>query len=140
MTNFSNLKVKREKSNLKYTESKLVKKEHAKRKKYLKRQLSYRCHAEKGITQKGNTQRGNAEKVITQRANTQKRITQRGITQRANTQKDITQRGNTQKGINAKRQHAKRHRKKGNLQKGHHVISLRRIQALLSLVHTATPS
>ena len=129
MTNFSNLKVKREKSNLKYTESKLVKKEHAKRKKYLKRQLSYRCHAEKG----------NAEKVITQRANTQKRITQRGITQRANTQKgitqrantlkDITQRGNTQKGINAKRQHAKRHRKKGNLQKGHHVISLRRIQA-----------
>ena len=92
MTNFSNLKVKREKSNLKYTESKLVKKEHAKRKKYLKRQLSYRCHAEKGITQKGNTLRGNAEK-------------------------GMTQRGNTQKGINAKRQHAKRHRKKGNLQK-----------------------
>ena len=109
MTKFNNLRVKRVKSNLVYTESKLVKKDHGKKKKYLKRQLSYRCHAEKGITQKGNTQRGNAEKVITQRANTQK--------------------GSTVKGINAKRQHAKRHRKKGNLQKGHHVISLRRIEA-----------
>ena len=34
MTKFNNLRVKRVKSNLKYTESKLAKKDHAKRKKY----------------------------------------------------------------------------------------------------------
>ena len=34
MTKFNNLKVKRVKSNLKYTESKLVKKDHGKRKKF----------------------------------------------------------------------------------------------------------
>ena len=65
----------------------------------VKKPLSYRYHAEKDITLKGNTQRG-----ITQRANTQKGITQRantqkGITQRGNTQKCRMQRGNTQKGI-----------------------------------------
>ena len=67
MTKLSNLKVKRVKSNLKYTESKLIKKDHVKRKKKLKKPLSYRYHVEKGITLKGNTQRG-----ITQRGNTQK--------------------------------------------------------------------
>ena len=85
MTKFNNLKVKRVKSNLKSTESKLVKKDHGKRKKYAKkRPLSYRYYAEKGITLKGNTQRG-----ITQRANTQKGSTERGITQKGNTQKGI---------------------------------------------------
>ena len=46
MTKFNNLKVKRVKSNLKYTESKLVKKDHGKRKKYQK------SHYHTGITQK----------------------------------------------------------------------------------------
>ena len=84
--------------------------------------ILYRYHVEKGITvkgiilkvstQRGITQRGKAQKGITQRCNTQ-----RGITQRANMQKGITQKGSMQRGINTKRQHAKRHRKKGNLQK-----------------------
>ena len=46
MTKFNNLKVQRFKSNLKNTESKLVKNDHAKRKKYLK------SHYHIGITQK----------------------------------------------------------------------------------------
>ena len=102
MTKFNNLKVKRVKSNLKYTESKLVKKRPHQNEEILKKKLSYRYHAEKGITAKGITLKGNTQRGITQKANTQKGITQKGITQkgitqRANTQKGITQRGNTQK-------------------------------------------
>ena len=90
MTKFNNLKVKRVQSNLKYTESKLVKKYHSKRKKYQKsHRLSYRYHAEKGITLKGNTHRG-----IQQRAKKQKGITQRGIMQKGSTQRGIMQKGN----------------------------------------------
>ena len=56
MTKFNNLKVKRVKSNLKYTESKLVKKKKTTLKgRNTKKPLSYRYHAEKGITLKGNT-------------------------------------------------------------------------------------
>ena len=51
MTKFNNLKVKRVKSNLKYTESKLAKKDHV----ILQKPLSYKYHAEKGITLKDNT-------------------------------------------------------------------------------------
>ena len=51
MTKFNNLKVKRVKSNLKYTESKLVKKDHGKRKKYQK------SHYHIGITQKKATRK-----------------------------------------------------------------------------------
>ena len=75
MTKFNDLKVKRGKSNLKYTESKLVK----------KRPLSYRYHAEKGITLKGNTQKG-----ITQRGNTQKGNTQKSIAKNAICKMGIT--------------------------------------------------
>ena len=92
MTKFNNLKLKSVKSNLKYTESKLVKKRPHKKEEILKKPLSFRYHVEKGIRLKGNTQRG-----TTQRGNTQKGITQRGITERANTQK---------------RHHAKRHNAK----------------------------
>ena len=102
-TKFNNLKVKRVKSNLKYTESKLVNKateEGRNTKKATIIQVSRR----KSITLKGNTQRG---------------ITQRGNTQKGITQKRSAQRGITRKGI----------AKKGNLQKGHHVRSLLRIQA-----------
>ena len=69
MTKFNNLKVKRAKSNLKYNESKFAKKKKRPREKeeILKKPLSYRYHAEKGITLKGNKQRG-----ITQTANTKK--------------------------------------------------------------------
>ena len=51
--------------------------------------ISYRYHAEKGITVKGIILRGSTQGRITQRGNAQK-----GITQRANMQKGITQKGN----------------------------------------------
>ena len=51
MTKFNNPKVKRVKSNLKYTESKLVKKDHGKRRKYQK------SHYDTGITQKKVTRK-----------------------------------------------------------------------------------
>ena len=51
--------------------------------------ISYRYHAEKGITIKGIILRGSTQGGITQRGNAQK-----GITQRANMQKGITQKGN----------------------------------------------
>ena len=110
MTKFNNLRVKRVKSNLKYTESKLAKKRPRWTEETLRKPLSYRYHAEKGITLKANTQRGITQRGITQGANTQKGITQRGITHHAKRQ--YAKRHNT------KRQHAKgkRHRKKGNLQ------------------------
>ena len=66
--------------------------------------ISYRYHAEKGITVKGIILRGSTQGDITQRGNAQK-----GITQRANAQKGITQRANMQKGIA---------KIKDNLQKG----------------------
>ena len=94
MTKFNNLKVKRVKSNLKYTESKLVKKRPLEKVEILKKPPLSRYHAEKGITLKGNTQRG-----IKQRGNMQKGITQRGNTQKGITQKSSTQTGITQKGI-----------------------------------------
>ena len=51
--------------------------------------ISYRYHAEKGITVKGIILRGSTQGGITQRGNAQK-----GITQIANMQKGITQKGN----------------------------------------------
>ena len=112
MTKFNNLKVKRVKSNLKYTESKLVKKYHSKRKIYQKsHHLSYRYHA--GITLKGNTHRG-----ITQRASQKAK--------RHHAKRKHAKRHNAKR-HNAKRQHAKGHRKKGNSQKRHHMRSLLRI-------------
>ena len=57
MIKFNNLKVERCKSNLKYTESKLVKKDHIKRKKNCK------SHYHIGITQK-KTSREKAEQLL----------------------------------------------------------------------------
>ena len=73
MTKFNNLKLKSVRSNLKYTESKLVKKRPHKKEEILKKPLSFRYHVEKGIRLKGNTQRGTTQRGITERANTQKR-------------------------------------------------------------------
>ena len=53
MTKFNNLRVKRAKSNVKYTESKLAKKRPRWKEQTLRKPLSYRYHAEKGITLKG---------------------------------------------------------------------------------------
>ena len=80
MTKFNNLKVKRVKSNLKYTESKLVKNDHGKRKKY------WKSHYHIGITQKGITQKGTTLKGITQKGITQIGITQNGMKQKGNMQ------------------------------------------------------
>ena len=59
MTKFNKLKVKRFKSNLRYAKSKLVKKDHSKKKEILKKPLLYRYHAEKGNTVKGIMLKGN---------------------------------------------------------------------------------
>ena len=75
MTKFNNLKVKRVKSNLKYTESKLVKKKNT-----VKARNSKKSHHHLGITQK---------KATRKEASRKKGSTQRGITQKGNTQKGI---------------------------------------------------
>ena len=62
MTKFNNLKVKRVKSNLKYTKSKLVKKRPPQKEEILKKPPSYRYHAEKGSTVKGITLKGNTQR------------------------------------------------------------------------------
>ena len=100
MTKFNNLKVERVKSNLKYTESKLVKKDHGKRKKYQK------SHYHTGITQK---------KATRKESNAKRQHAKRQHAKRHHTKKQY-----------AKRHNAKRHRKKGNLQKGNHERSLHR--------------
>ena len=84
MTKFNNLRVKRVKSNLVYTESKLVKKTTT-----VKGRNTKKGNYHIGVTQKGITQRENTQKGITQKTNTQKGITQTGITQEGNTQKRI---------------------------------------------------
>ena len=101
MTKFNNLRVKRVKSNLVYTESKLVKKDHGKKKKYLKRQLSYRCHAKRhnAKSQHAKSQHANRHNARRQHA----------------------------KRHDAKRQHGKRHPIKVNLLKraSRELLSLR---------------
>ena len=93
MTKFNNLKVKRVKSNLKSTESKLVKKDHGKRKKYAKKATIIwvlrrkRHHAKRQHAKRHHAKSQHAKRQYGKRHN-------------------------------AKRQHAKRNRKKGNLQRG----------------------
>ena len=101
MTKFNNLRVKRVKSNLVYTESKLVKKDHGKKKKYLKRQLSYRCQAKR--------HNAKSQHVKSQHAN------------RHNARRQHAKRHD------AKRQHGKRHPIKVNLLKraSRELLSLR---------------
>ena len=105
MTKFNNLKVERVKSNLKYTESKLVKKDHGKRKKYQK------SHYHTGITQKKATRKEASRKE----PNAKRHHAKRQHAKRHHAKKQY-----------ANRHNAKRHRKKGNLQKGHHERSLLR--------------
>ena len=101
MTKFNNLRVKRVKSNLVYTESKLVKKDHGKKKKYLKRQLSYRCHAKSQ-----HAKRNHAKSQHANRHNARRQHAKRH---------------------DAKRQHGKRHPIKVNLLKraSRELLSLR---------------
>ena len=111
MTKFNNLRVKRVKSNLVYTESKLVKKDHGKKKKYLKRQLSYRCHAKRHNAKSQHAKRNHAKRnhAKSQHAN------------RHNAKRQHAKRHD------AKRQHGKRHPIKVNLLKraSRELLSLR---------------
>ena len=106
MTKFNNLRVKRVKSNLVYTESKLVKKDHGKKKKYLKRQLSYRCHAKRHNAKSQHAKRNHAKSQHANRHNARRQHAKRH---------------------DAKRQHGKRHPIKVNLLKrtSRELLSLR---------------
>ena len=87
MTKFNNLKVERVKSNLKYTESKLVKKDHGKRKKYQK------SHYHTGITQKKATRKeSNAKRQHAKRQHAKKQYAKRHNAKRHR------KKGNLQKG------------------------------------------
>ena len=124
MTKFNDLKVKRVKSNLKYTESKLVKKKTTLKgrntkkatiiqvsrikRHHAKRQHAKRHHAKSQHAKRHNSKRHHAKSQHAKRHHAKRQHTERH---------------------NAKRQHAKRHRKKGNLQNGHHLRRLLKIQA-----------
>ena len=106
MTKFNNVRVKRVKSNLVYTESKLVKKDHGKKKKYLKRQLSYRCHPNRHNSKSQHAKRNHAKSQHANRHNARRQHAKRH---------------------DAKRQHGKRHPIKVNLLKrtSRELLSLR---------------
>ena len=139
MTKFSNLKVKRVRSNLKHTESKLVKKKTTlkgrnakkatiiqvsrRKRNHAKRQHAKRHHAKSQHAKRYHAKRHNAKRQHAKRHNAKSQHAKRHHAKRHKAKRQHAKRHN------AKRQHAKRHHKKGNLPKGHHVRSLLRIQA-----------